>query len=82
MTQVCFNSFVVMSITGEPGVCLYKITNDTPFCGYKGARDQTEKKITRNVKRNGDEYFNIGDLITYDDDGYLYFYDRAGDTFR
>ncbi|XP_072051448.1 long-chain fatty acid transport protein 2-like [Amphiura filiformis] len=76
------NGFCIPVKPEEPGVFLCKITKDTPFNGYKASKEVNEKKIARNVKQVGDEYFNIGDLITYDNDGYLYFYDRAGDTFR
>lgn len=32
--------------------------------------------------RPGDAYWSSGDLLRYDEDGYLYFIDRIGDTFR
>ena len=51
------------------------------FEGYT-SREATEKKILRNVFNDGDAYWSSGDLLRYDDEGYLYFVDRIGDTFR
>ena len=41
-----------------------------------------ERKIVRNVCRQGDAYFRSGDLLRQDGLGFLYFCDRVGDTFR
>ncbi|AYH43632.1 long-chain-acyl-CoA synthetase [Azoarcus sp. DN11] len=51
------------------------------FEGYTSA-EATDKKILRNVFVEGDTYWSSGDLLRYDDDGYFYFVDRIGDTFR
>ena len=77
-----YTVFVYISDIGVPGLCVSKITKETPFYGYRAAKSVNEEKIARNVKRRGDEYFNIGDLVTYDEEGHVYFYDRIGDTFR
>lgn len=50
--------------------------------GYRGARELSERKLVRNVRRRGDVYFNTGDVLTMDKEGFLYFRDRLGDTFR
>ncbi|XP_071506156.1 long-chain fatty acid transport protein 2-like [Diadema antillarum] len=68
--------------TGEPGLLLMKILNKTRFAGYKGKREVTERKIARNVKVRGDEYYNSGDVLRIDSEGYVFFIDRVGDTFR
>ena len=67
---------------GSTGLLLTRISEKTPFLGYKGPRELTEKKIVKNVKRFCDTYYNTGDLLRADEDGYLYFVDRIGDTFR
>ena len=36
----------------------------------------------RNVFEQGDRWFRTGDLMRKDEDGYVYFVDRTGDTFR
>ena len=41
-----------------------------------------EKKIYRNVLQEGDAWWASGDLLREDEDGYLWFVDRLGDTFR
>ena len=51
------------------------------FEGYTSA-EATEKKILRNVFSDGDAWWSSGDLLRYDEDGYCYFVDRIGDTFR
>ena len=61
---------------------LTNITEKSPFFGYKGPREMTERKIIRDVRRLGDVYLNTGDLLRIDSDGYVYFVDRIGDTFR
>ncbi|XP_038072181.1 very long-chain acyl-CoA synthetase-like [Patiria miniata] len=68
---------------GETGLMLIRLNDTTMrFTGYLGNRSSNEKKLVRNVKNNGDLFFNTGDLIVHDKDGYLYFKDRLGDTFR
>ncbi len=51
------------------------------FEGYSKGAD-TEKKILRDVFEKGDAWFRTGDLLRRDTEGYFYFVDRIGDTFR
>jgi fatty-acyl-CoA synthase len=51
------------------------------FEGYTSAQD-TERKILRNVFEPGDVWWSSGDLLRCDADGYCWFVDRIGDTFR
>lgn len=67
---------------GETGLLVIKITKSTPFHGYMGDAQKTEKKILRDVLVKGDAYFNSGDLLMIDRQGFVYFQDRVGDTFR
>ncbi|RXN16409.1 very long-chain acyl- synthetase-like protein [Labeo rohita] len=67
---------------GETGLLVAKINKIAPFSGYAKNPAQTEKKKLRNVFKKGDLYFNTGDLMLADRDGFLYFQDRIGDTFR
>lgn len=67
---------------GEPGLLVCEITPRTPFSGYVGDLQQTEKKRLHNVLRSGDLYFNTGDMMRVDEENFIYFHDRVGDTFR
>ena len=71
----------------EAGLLLGKITELTAFEGYTSA-DATEQKIMRDVYKDGDAWFNTGDLLKKVDVGFALgmphyqFVDRVGDTFR
>ena len=68
---------------GQVGECLGKISDDARS-NYTGYADKaaSEKKILRDVFQKGDAWFATGDLMRQDEEGYLYFVDRIGDTFR
>jgi fatty-acyl-CoA synthase len=69
----------------EVGEAIGEIRSDEArfrFEGYSGDPKQTEKKIMRDVFAKGDAWFRTGDLMRQDKDGYFYFIDRIGDTFR
>ncbi|XP_032090442.1 very long-chain acyl-CoA synthetase-like [Thamnophis elegans] len=68
--------------TGQTGLMVVKISKTVPFEGYAGDYGNTEKKILHNVLKKGDSYFNTGDLLREDHEGFIYFHDRVGDTFR
>ncbi|XP_035667841.1 very long-chain acyl-CoA synthetase-like isoform X1 [Branchiostoma floridae] len=67
---------------GEPGLLVAPIADTSPFDGYKANKQQTDKKILRDVFEDGDMFFDSGDLLKRDKDYNLYFVDRLGDTFR
>ena len=52
------------------------------FTGYKGLPSQTQNKIMTDVFKRGDKFFRTGDFVKMDEEGYVYFTDRTGDTFR
>ena len=52
------------------------------FKGYHQNQAATNKKIVKDVFKAGDMYFRTGDILRRDSDGYFYFGDRVGDTFR
>ncbi|CAL1568194.1 unnamed protein product [Knipowitschia caucasica] len=67
---------------GETGLLLSKVSALSPFFGYAGSKQLTEKKILRDVFVKGDAYVNTGDLMAEDQEGFICFRDRVGDTFR
>ena len=69
---------------GEVGEAIGEIRLDDARYRFDGYQDEeaTKKKILRNVFKEGDAYFRTGDLMKRDKDGYFYFIDRIGDTFR
>lgn len=67
---------------GETGLLVGRVTKRSPFVGYAGNQQQTEKKRLRDVMKKGDLYFNTGDLLLIDHENFVYFQDRVGDTFR
>ena len=69
---------------GEPGELMGRIDRGHPVRDYHGYADNTssDKKIMRDVWRKGDMFFRSGDVFVMDEFGWLYFKDRAGDTFR
>jgi fatty-acyl-CoA synthase len=66
---------------GEPGLLLSKVTSIQPFDGYTDA-EASEKKLVRNAFRQGDVWFNTGDLMRPQGWRHAAFVDRLGDTFR
>ncbi len=68
---------------GEVGECIGHIGSDARS-NYTGYADKaaTEKKVLHDVFAKGDSWFRTGDLMKVDSDGYIYFVDRIGDTFR
>ncbi|MGH6785070.1 MAG: AMP-binding protein, partial [Sphingomicrobium sp.] len=68
---------------GEIGEAIGEIAADPRhhFAGYVD-KAASEKKILRDVFKPGDAFFRTGDLMRQDKDGYFYFVDRIGDTFR
>ncbi|QZT61596.1 long-chain-acyl-CoA synthetase FadD6 [Mycolicibacterium austroafricanum] len=66
---------------GEPGLLLSKVSNYQPFDGYTDKKE-SEKKLVRDAFKEGDVWFNTGDLMRAQGLGHAAFTDRLGDTFR
>jgi len=68
---------------GQVGECIGQIGGDarSEYTGYVD-KAASEKKILHDVFEKGDAWFATGDLMKTDADGYFYFVDRIGDTFR
>ncbi|RVE74324.1 hypothetical protein OJAV_G00020810 [Oryzias javanicus] len=74
--------FCVEVPKGETGLLVSKIGASTPFVGYVNNQQQTERKKLKDVFVKGDLYLNSGDLLRIDSEGFVYFQDRTGDTYR
>ena len=78
--------FCVKCDVNEPGEAIGKIIHDPskPAARFEGYahKAEDERKILRNVFEEGDAWFRTGDLMRKDENGYFYFVDRIGDTFR
>ncbi|GAA3957636.1 long-chain-acyl-CoA synthetase [Gordonia caeni] len=66
---------------GEPGLLVAEISERVPLDGYTDQRE-TEKKVIRDAFKDGDSYFNSGDLVRQQGFLHIAFVDRLGDTFR
>jgi fatty-acyl-CoA synthase len=78
--------FCIECKIAEPGEVIGKILKDAskPGARFEGyaMQTETEQKILHDVFEKGDSWFRTGDLMRKDADGYFYFVDRIGDTFR
>lgn len=79
------NGFCRVCEPGEPGEFIARIKTDSAhaqFLGYADNPEATKKKVLLNVFEKGDAWFRSGDLMRLDADGFYWFGDRLGDTFR
>ncbi|HET7848754.1 MAG TPA: long-chain-acyl-CoA synthetase [Pseudolabrys sp.] len=78
--------FCIQCAVDEAGEAIGKIIHDPSkpaarFEGYASKADD-ERKVLRDVFEKGDAWFRTGDLMRKDAEGFFYFVDRVGDTFR
>src|SRR6185437_1296175 len=76
----------VRCAVNEAGEALGRLGDDNSAAGSKfdGYSDtaESQKKILRDVFKPGDAWIRTGDLMRRDEQGFYYFVDRVGDTFR
>jgi len=77
------NGLCIEAGPGQIGECIGQIGGDarSEYTGYVD-KVASEKKILHDVFEKGDRWFATGDLMKTDADGYFYFVDRIGDTYR
>lgn len=76
--------FCVKAGVNEPGEVVGIIRKNvisTHFDGYSDSKS-SKKKVMSDVFTPGDQYFLSGDILRQDEEGFMYFCDRTGDTFR
>jgi fatty-acyl-CoA synthase len=66
---------------GQNGLLLTKITKAAPFDGYTDGK-ANDAKLIRDGFKDGDVWFNTGDVVTNQGFDHIAFVDRLGDTFR
>jgi fatty-acyl-CoA synthase len=78
--------FCIRCSPNEAGEAIGKASEDPSNIGnwFEGFTDTeaSERKILRNVFEASDVWIRTGDLMRKDEQGYFYFVDRIGDTFR
>ena len=78
--------FCIACAPNEVGEAIGRIVNDArqPGARFEGyaRKSEDDQKILRDVFEKGDAWFRTGDLLRKDENGYFYFVDRIGDTFR
>jgi fatty-acyl-CoA synthase len=69
---------------GEVGEAIGQITGEQDSSRFEGYTDAaaSAKKILHDVFVPGDRWYRTGDLMRQDAQGFFYFVDRVGDTFR
>ncbi len=77
------DGFCIRSAAGEAGEAIGRVgeAGAARFEGYTDAK-ASETKLLRDVFESGDAWVRTGDLMYTDDQGFYYFVDRIGDTFR
>jgi fatty-acyl-CoA synthase len=78
--------FCIPCAPNEAGEAIGKVIEDpanlgSRFEGYTN-KQSSDRKILRNVFKPGDMWVRTGDLMRKDEQGFFYFVDRIGDTFR
>jgi fatty-acyl-CoA synthase len=84
------DGFCIRCANDEVGEAFGKIrdagTDNAPYSGaeFEGYTDPeaSQQKVIRNVFARGDAWYRTGDLMRRDANGFFYFVDRIGDTFR
>jgi fatty-acyl-CoA synthase len=78
------DSRCVACTADEPGELLGRVVAGGAGMEYDGYtdRDASARKIVHDAFAPGDAWFRSGDLLRRDADGWYYFIDRIGDTFR
>lgn len=67
---------------GETGLLITEVSAEAPYDGYTNNVKASEKKLLHNVFKQGDCWFNSGDLVCDQGFRHIAFVDRVGDTYR
>ena len=69
---------------GEVGEAIGQVAQESAVSHFEGYTDaeSSGRKLLRDVFAPGDTWYRTGDLMRQDAQGFFYFVDRIGDTFR
>ncbi|KAI8093581.1 uncharacterized protein BX664DRAFT_330018 [Halteromyces radiatus] len=80
------NGFLVQADFDEEGEMIVQLESQSGislrFDGYYNNKAATNKKLIKDAFKKGDIYYRSGDLLRLSGEGFVYFVDRIGDTFR
>jgi acyl-CoA synthetase (AMP-forming)/AMP-acid ligase II len=76
------NGRAIKCSPGDAGLLIGEINELNMFSGYINDPEASEARLLRNVFKDGDLYFNSGDLMQLHENDYISFLDRLGDTYR
>ncbi|CAO3638255.1 unnamed protein product [Cunninghamella echinulata] len=80
------NGYLIEANFGENGEMVAEVdpnpVSPMYFKGYYNNSSGTNKKLIHDAFKKGDCYYRTGDIIKMNKDGFLYFVDRGGDSFR
>jgi fatty-acyl-CoA synthase len=78
--------FCICCAPNEVGEALGEVIDESgvPSGRFEGYADPeaSKQKLLRNVFEPGDSWYRTGDLMRQDEQGFFYFVDRVGDTYR
>lgn len=72
----------VLAAVNEPGEIIGRISSMATYPDYYNNESATNEKLIRDVFEPGDLWQRSGDLAAIDNEGWVHFRDRIGDTFR
>jgi len=74
------SGFAVECAEDEMGEAVVQLDTET-YSGYS-SKESTDKVVYRDLFEKGDCWYHSGDLLKVNSEGYFFFVDRIGDTFR
>jgi acyl-coenzyme A synthetase/AMP-(fatty) acid ligase len=65
------------AMVGQPGRLMIRLPNPQAMIGYWNDPERSQAAI---VRRDGGEWFNSGDIVKVDEDGYVFYLGRSDDV--